>query len=155
MASTQAPVDLSDIVARLSALPEPWILQYFWLMARHDADRLELLEHLTHVTIQRPAHWNPGVVRREHDAAISAHGFAGFERMCFACRTGSRRLYVHHVIEVQNGGSNDAKNKVMLCFPCHQYLHPWLETEPAPRMEKGLEPLKSIMPRALAQLRTP
>lgn len=152
MAMTLAPEDKNDIVARLSRLEEPWILSYFWLLVKKDADRRELLELLTHVIVQRPPKWNPAAIRRDHDASIATFGIGGLERACFVCRTTARRLYVHHVVEVQHGGSNDPKNRVALCFPCHQHLHPWLETEPVPLKRAGWESMSEIGARALAWL---
>jgi 5-methylcytosine-specific restriction endonuclease McrA len=131
----------ADIITRLSALEEPWILSYFWDVIRRGADHMAALVQLTQVTVQRPAAWAPDAVRSAHQ-----HGPRGIAtRQCFGCRA-ERKLYVHHVIEIQHGGSNDPRNRVPLCFSCHQRLHPWLQDEPA---RHEFESVREIMPRVL------
>jgi hypothetical protein len=135
-----------DIVRRLSALDESHVLAYFWVIAEKATDRLDVLLHLSHVVIVRPPAWDREAIRRAHEHG----GGAGLDRsMCFACGEMHRPLYFHHVIEVQNGGSNAARNQVPLCFACHQFLHPWLKDEPAPDKVDGLESLGSIINRTI------
>jgi HNH endonuclease len=130
-----------DLVQRLEALPEERILDYFWLMFRKGADRLDLLQQLTVIIVARPPSWNRKEVRREHEAGNATIRLE--KRCCFACQRGHQRLYFHHVLEVQNGGSNQARNLVPLCFTCHKVLHPWLKEPPA---QTGFVQVKDLRP---------
>ncbi len=136
-----------DITKRLSELPEDRVLDYFWLMSREGASRLELLEQLTHVVIERPASWSPAAIRQEHEQEIRRGECLLDRRYCFACQVTQRRLYFHHIVEVHHGGSNAPRNKVPLCFPCHQHLHPWLKDEPLARHIHGFESIYEILQR--------
>lgn len=119
-----------EILARVTALPEASALDFFWLTHRQGADVLPLLLLMSRVVIARPADWDPAAIRREHESGKS-WGARLDRSQCFACEERNRRRYLHHLIEVQHGGSNHWRNQVPLCFPCHQYLHPWLTDEPA------------------------
>lgn len=139
-----------DIVARLSALPEDRVLDYFWLMNRQGAGPLTLLLQLTHVVIDRPVSWDRAAIRREHERGPGPLGTRLSKHRCFAC-AGGGNLYFHHLIEVQNGGSNTLRNRVALCFPCHQYLHPWLTEEPGDArraVTRGFESLYTVLARS-------
>lgn len=148
----RADVDTPDpaVVARLSALQEERILDYFWLMVRGEAvDRLGLLLQITPVVVQRPAEWSYAAIRREHESYRPAFGVKLDRKRCFACDAGHRTLYFHHIIEVHHGGSNTLRNQVPLCFACHQFLHPWLK-DPDPVVGTALEVVAAIAPRAIA-----
>ena len=134
-----------EIVPRLAALPEDRVLDWFWGMSRDiRVDRLWLLLQLTYVVIQRPATWDTEAVRREHETQYGGTDTVKLTyRECFACSSRAT-LYAHHVIEVQHGGSNTWRNKVPLCFPCHQYLHPWLKEDERSRRRSGMESLGEI-----------
>jgi hypothetical protein len=140
----QPEIDL-DIVKRLSALPEDRALDYFWLMTREGANRLVVLLQLGQVVINRPSDWSPAAIRREHEQ----DGGKSFldRRYCFVCQATKARLYFHHIVEVHHGGSNVPRNKVPLCFLCHQYLHPWLTEEPPPRHVHGFESIYEMLAR--------
>lgn len=142
-------LDDSDIVRRLSALTEDYVLAYFWMMFRKNVDPLELLTQMTRVTIARPAAWNPADIRREHERGART---LDPNRRCFACSNTQCRLYSHHIIEVYHGGSNNPRNQVPLCFVCHQKLHPWLIEEPPPSHVHGFESVGEIAKRALEHL---
>jgi len=133
-----------QIIARLSVMPESHVLAYFWIMVSEHAPRLELLEAFGKVRLERPPTWNYSAVRAEHEAWVS-HNVRRDHPNCFACGA-ERPLFWHHVIEVQNGGSNHLRNRVSICFPCHKRLHPWLQ-EPADRRAQGFESLREIMAR--------
>lgn len=45
---------------------------------------------------------------------------------CFCC--GNPAQARHHIIQLQNGGDNRARNIVMLCHKCHAEIHPWLDS---------------------------
>lgn len=137
------------ILERLSALPEQRVLDYFWMMNRQGVPRLWLLSHVGKVVIRRPLDWDRAVVRREHEQAIRAGILRLAATQCFGCMKGGP-LYQHHIIEVQNGGSNDPRNRVALCFDCHKSLHPWLE---APKSTgQGLEHVRDFMVRAIREI---
>lgn len=143
----------TDMIARLQALPENRILDYFWMVYRNGDsvanDTLELLSQMGRVHVLRPVSWNPAVIRKEHErGARSSYQ----ERKCFACHNTKHRLYSHHVLEVYHGGSNDPRNQVPLCFICHQKLHPWLTVEPEPYRVKGFESLYRIAKRVLHEI---
>lgn len=134
-----------DVVRRLSVLPEERVLDYFWLMVREGAVPIVVLLQLTRVVVKRPATWCPAAIRREHEHDGGACHVE--RRYCFACQASKVRLYLHHVVEVHHGGSNSPRNKVPLCFLCHQYLHPWLKDEPPPSHVHGFESLYNIAKR--------
>lgn len=141
---SEAEVDAA-LVERLSALSENEILSFFWTVANRTYERLSLLLHLTRVVLKRPHDWDFARVRREHEQR-GDHVRVARDR-CFACEF-QGQLYLHHVIEVQNGGSNTPRNLVPLCFPCHQFLHPWLKDEPAATSsKKGFESIWEISER--------
>ncbi len=148
-----APNELDQAtIERISALPEHFALANFWLMVRNGADRPALLQIYTKVVMARPANWNRAAIRREHEQ----HGHNAIltldARRCFACDDTQKNLYFHHIIEIQNGGSNHTRNLVPICFPCHQALHPWLTEEP-PRRVQGFESLYQIARRMGARFR--
>lgn len=49
---------------------------------------------------------------------------------CWCC-SARERLIAHHVVQLQNGGSNDEDNIVYICEACHAEVHPWLRVDPA------------------------
>lgn len=108
----------------VTTLPEEQVLDYFWFTARDAENRLPVLKQLSVVAIVRPPEWDRDAIRREcANDRLTAD-------QCFACLSRDRRLYWHHVIEIHNGGSNTSRNRVALCFRCHQAIHPWLEPWP-------------------------
>jgi hypothetical protein len=109
----------------VTKLLEEQVLDYFWAaQADAEVDRLQLLKQLAVVAIARPHEWDAVAVRR-----ACANDNLEADR-CFSCRSDDRRLYWHHVIEVHHGGSNSPRNRVALCFRCHQVIHPWLQPWP-------------------------
>ena len=108
----------------VTSLNECQVLTYFWKMAGDpEVDRVALLQQLSDVALQRPPTWDYAKVR-----AINPWDIDGLDppHACFCCRTGDRRLYWHHVIAVQHGGSVSPSNLVGLCYRCHRTIHPWL-----------------------------
>jgi len=134
------------IVARLSALPEPAALSYFWIMLHRGAPRLPLLLQLSQVVIVRPATWNIEAIRQEHERRVAAKAIAITSDACAGCESRQWPRELHHVIEIQNGGSNSPRNLVSLCHSCHQYLHPWL-ADPPPQRREGFESLWQVFDR--------
>lgn len=135
-----------EVLAAAGFADEASMLIEFWREVHAGADRRELLQHMTHVSIARPPEWDRAAIRHEHETSVARVGLNGLTRACFACLTMDRRVYVHHVIEIQHGGSNHPRNRVSLCFRCHHDLHPWL-VEPADR-HQGWESLADIGRRA-------
>lgn len=135
---------------------EDRVLDYFWTVARDaHVDRLELLGQIAAVRLARPSEWDEkairiamgGVTRRKFRGSVVT--LAG-ER-CFACRTEARRVYWHHVIQVQHGGSNTPRNLVSLCHRCHRDVHPWLPAGTTIE-NRGFTWLRDIAQRALDRL---
>ncbi len=54
-------------------------------------------------------------------AALQRDGY-----QCGNCGGNNRVLQVHHIVDVQYGGSNRLTNLRTLCEDCHKLLHPWL-----------------------------
>lgn len=138
-----------DAVRRLCGYTELQAVTWFRLLVRGGySDILGLLLLMTHVVIARPSHWDYAQVRKDHETAAGQRApvVLGRVRACVACGDYAR-LYFHHVIEVQNGGSNWHWNQVQICFACHEYLHPWLKElpmTPAPR-PLGMQSLSEIV----------
>jgi hypothetical protein len=132
----------TEIIARLSATSEDAALAFFWMMNAKVDDRLGLLFVLGQVVINRPASWDRAVVRRDHLAAWADHASLP---ACYGCGS-HEKVYLHHIIGVQHGGSNGRRNQVALCFRCHQYLHPWLTDQRT--ASSDFESLASIFGRA-------
>ncbi len=138
-------VDVAAITARLSALGEDMALNYFWLMMRDGAKPLTVLGWMSKVVIQRPPEWDKAEIRRQHEQGLGKLGARIDKTECYGCQADNRNLYFHHIIEVQNGGSNASRNTVPLCFVCHKTLHPWLTVEPKPSRGGGFIHLSTIM----------
>lgn len=114
--------------AAIHAHIELLLLELFWQYVERGEDRLELLKLYAAQPVSREQDWNRQAVRDEASTiTLDAHG-------CFCCRTEDRRLYWHHVVQVQHGGSNSPRNRVAICYRCHALIHPWL-----PKNRKGEE----------------
>jgi hypothetical protein len=138
------PPRLDD--AAISEAAERHLLKYFW-MARAD-DPLNLLLAFTRIIVQRAPSWDVDAVRAAHGVNRGQPSTirVTYDR-CGACGA-SVQLYAHHVIEIQNGGSNNIRNQVPLCFECHQYLHPWLTDDDCiSKRNIGFESLAEMMGR--------
>jgi 5-methylcytosine-specific restriction endonuclease McrA len=136
------------VLKRLASLPEDRILDYFWLMHRRGADPMWLLKQMGCLALDKPLDWDGAVVRREHVRAVKSGVIRLNRDRCFGCRQAGQ-LYHHHLIEIQNGGSNQIRNLVPLCFVCHKVLHPWLE-EPIPTT--GMVQVRHVMAPVLEAL---
>jgi len=129
-------------ITTVTVFTDEWsILAEFWRQVYEGGDRLDLLQHMTHVHIARPPDWDQAAIRRAHETGVAKFGYA-----CFSCLNADRRIYVHHIIEIQHGGSNHPRNRVPLCFRCHHHLHPWL-VEPEGGRHDGWELLADIVRR--------
>ncbi len=146
-------VDIEAITTRLSKLGETDALNYFWLMMRDGAKPLTVLGWMSKVVIQRPPEWDRAKIRAEHELGLGKFGARIRKTDCYGCQANDRNLYFHHIIEVQNGGSNAPRNTVPLCFACHKVLHPWLTVEPKPKRGGGFIPLQTIMSDMFARMK--
>ena len=45
---------------------------------------------------------------------------------CFVCKR-SEVKNIHHIIQIQHGGTNDEGNLIGLCLDCHVDIHPWMK----------------------------
>lgn len=106
-----------------TAWSEDAVLAEFWRRVIADLDRLELLQQMADIALERATEWDYYSVRSE------GVGLTLSADRCFCCRSGDRHLYWHHIIQVQHGGSNAPSNLVAICHRCHRTIHPWL---PAP-----------------------
>lgn len=90
---------------------------------RDGVDRLELLRQAAQVRLARPPEWDRAAIR------AAAPGVAEWLRAekCWLCRGADHKLYWHHAIQVQHGGSNAVRNLIPICHGCHMTIHPWLE----------------------------
>jgi hypothetical protein len=93
-------------------------------------DRIPLLRALAEIAIVRPDTWDVHQVR-----AAAEQGMWQPDDRCFACFSGRSGRAVHHVIQVQHGGSNHPWNRVTLCPICHAQVHPWLMAEVSRRLD--------------------
>lgn len=100
-------------------ISEPAALDQFYIEA-HSGDRLAALRRFAEIAIVRPAEWDYADVRELAQKSGSRSG------QCYGCRTDSRALISHHVIQIQHGGSNSPRNRVAICEACHADVHPWL-----------------------------
>lgn len=92
------------------------------------------------VVVPRDDAWDYEAVRNHVHGPIP-------ERTCWACgiTRDEVRLIRHHIVQVQNGGSNNYRNLVIICQHCHASIHPWL-----PRIIRGTDfgvPLTALPPK--------
>lgn len=127
---------------------EERVLDYFWAVVRDDGDRLELLKQLADVALERPSDWDLGAIR----VAFAGVRQTLMAEACFCCKTTERRLYWHHVIQVQHGGSNTPRNVVGICHACHRRIHPWLEPPTSYENKRGWTAVRDIVLRASSAL---
>lgn len=101
-------------------------LDEFWNEVRWpSANRLALLRAFAEIEILRDAAWEPRSIREEYERLKPP--MAG--EICFACSSDRPGRSWHHVIQIQHGGSNYARNRVPICRPCHTTVHPWMDRE--------------------------
>src|SRR4030065_2432426 len=50
-----------------------------------------------------------------------------FKYPCFVCLNKSEAR--HHIIGLDNGGTNAKKNVIPICNNCHKEIHPWLKND--------------------------
>lgn len=133
--------------AVISALDEQDALDRFWALAYSRLGATVALQIFGQVKMRRPHTWNRLDVRAEGVPP-------GLLRpdTCFACGTGEYRLYWHHVIWIQHGGSAHPRNFVAICHACHRRVHPWLKPGNTLEQREGLYAAKDLIPGILAKL---
>lgn len=101
------------------------VLNTFWA-ADDSIDRLDLLTSFAQIVVPRPSDWDVAAIRAESERIFATLTAS----RCFICRHSDRPFIWHHIIQVQNGGSNDSRNRVELCELCHTRVHPWMTYKP-------------------------
>lgn len=92
----------------------------------YSSHKLALLKQMAGIAVRRPDDWRPLRVRHEF---LEKRTEYRRPTECFACRNRDRVRNWHHVIQIQNGGSNATPNLVSLCEVCHARIHPWLPVD--------------------------
>ena len=104
-------------------LSEVEVVTEFWAQVQQpEADRLALLLAFAEIAIVQPGTWTPEQIRAEFEASAEPT----VDWPCFGCASDRPGRAWHHVIQIQHGGSNYARNRVILCELCHTAVHPWL-----------------------------
>lgn len=105
---------------------EAALLDVFWCRISDRPDgRLQLLQKMAELVVPRAADWDQSAIREQAHQCVVKHK----ESACFVCSRDGLKLYLHHVIQVQHGGSNSLRNHVLICLRCHSRIHPWLPEE--------------------------
>ena len=86
---------------------------------------------LHHGFVRCPQHghrWvvtNPTKTRRRKVSIASAEFLFGpkLATFCWLCLTTDCALELHHIVEVAQGGTDDAQNLQVLCVDCHALTH--------------------------------
>lgn len=122
MARSQAaqPQNVSPIALNTLEISEEAAIDQFYAEA-NAGQRLAALKRFAEIAIVRPADWDVNAIRAGRPS-VQLHA----ER-CFACHARSRQLHWHHIVQIQHGGSNYARNLVAICDCCHGEIHPWLK----------------------------
>lgn len=118
-------------------ITEEIAINEFWRQSRGGCDRLALLRAYAELAIIRSVGWNPKEIRAQAGDNLLSRA------ECFACGA-SRECHLHHVIQIQHGGSNYLRNRVPLCELCHHAVHPWLGE--APRKLAGWSHITGSIP---------
>lgn len=111
--------------------PEDVLLDAFWRSAADlSVDRLQLLRLYSMVVVERPESWDRAKIRGDFQQRPGELSIG-----CFSCFSRSRPRQLHHVLQIQHGGSNSPRNLVTICHDlsesskaasCHQTLHLWM-----------------------------
>ena len=64
---------------------------------------------------------------------------------CWACAR-EAVLVRHHIIQIQNGGSNDNANLIRICDWCHAEIHPWLDMPVDHPVMRAIQELDGVSP---------
>lgn len=141
------PTNVRTIPQERWEISEPAALDEFYRQA--EVDRMGALRRFAEIAIARPADWDFGAIRAAAEAKPGP--LSNWQRECFACRRTSRQFVSHHIIQIQHGGSNYARNRVSICEDCHAKIHPWLPRRAAPE-KSGWFRVGSLTPQALREV---
>lgn len=92
--------------------------------AKSGGDRLALLKKWATVKCKPRGGGSPAERRENARACLKPPREKSGQ--CWACQQW-RELVRHHVIQLQNGGTNWHLNTEKICRPCHAAIHPWLQ----------------------------
>jgi hypothetical protein len=83
--------------------------------------KVAALKQMASESILHPKHSSPEEMRHDWDLL---KGMAT-KRPCFVCF--QITTHRHHIIQIQNGGSNEPENIIPICHECHCKVHPWMK----------------------------
>jgi 5-methylcytosine-specific restriction endonuclease McrA len=96
-----------------------------WKATPVGPDRLGLLVEWARVTVRARSDAELSMIRRGFNASKDEwRGHAGVG-LCHACGRDGSRVW-HHIVQLQNGGTNSPNNLVKVCQPCHAVIHPFM-----------------------------
>jgi len=84
--------------------------------------KLSLLRNFSAFNAKRPEY----AVRKEKRGKFNKHFHKDLAKKsnCFVCQ--EQAVDRHHIVEIQNGGTNHYLNIIPLCRGCHRKIHSWL-----------------------------
>lgn len=116
-------------------------LGWFWSYSEHFYIRLKMLQTMAYdAIIPRYPTWT------NKQARTAPKGLVMARDRCYACLRRDRTLYIHHIIQVQHGGSSTPRNMVAICHECHRKIHPWLDEREYRVRRSELIPLGDCVP---------
>lgn len=86
--------------------------------------KILILQFFSEIKVKKSGIMNPKDFRADHNLKPKIYQLKD-KKECFVCLNQS--FIKHHVIQLQNGGSNVQNNIVFLCEDCHCKIHPWLK----------------------------
>ena len=92
-------------------------LDNFWKSAQTE-NRLKLLKKYAVISVCNSESWTVRRSQFKENKLVKA-------KSCFVCN--QKPYERHHIIQLQNGGTNEKRNIVALCTLCHDNIHPWLK----------------------------
>lgn len=135
------------LASKVSTSDEQVALDQFWAMFYGPTGPSVALKVLARVKLRRPSSWDRLAVRAEGVPRGLLRG-----QQCDCCKSTSYRLYWHHVIWIQNGGSAHPRNFVSICHSCHRAVHPWLKEGNTLEQREGPYDIADIIPVVWAKL---
>lgn len=92
------------------------------LYYRSPLEKLNELKKYADKVLTRKESYNE--IRTEHDK--NKQNFFNKWKHCFICKKMNVQ-HIHHIIQVNHGGSNDEGNLIGLCKNCHSDIHSWMK----------------------------
>lgn len=105
-----------------------FFIRRFWNQYQHLSGydkRIELLKKYAEIVVFKRNRWELKQKREEFLRIRAFNEF--FKKACSAC--GNEKVIRHHVIQLQNGGTNSFENIIPVCERCHSDIHPHLPRE--------------------------